>query len=292
MTVDQKLVGITTLIKSKSSTYGYSSQGSGFFYSELAEKPTGPINEEKHIGWYQVKGQWLITNRHVVLVKTTLPDGREVETLPYTFEFYLREVVNGQIEWFPISLSQEELRPRIILHPNNEIDIAAIKIDDIITTILRENQSKHIISPISLTNRDLPENFPGRIEATSDIIVCSYPHGSYDQANKFPIIKSGIIASSWNSYFNGKPFFLIDAQLFPGSSGGLVLSKPIDIALIDGQLKRSDEKQFSILGVYSGGFVHQEIDKDGNKQSEHFGLGIVWYSRLITEIVRGGVSLS
>ena len=71
-------------------------------------------------------------------------------------------------------------------------------------------------------------------------------------------MKSGIIASAWGYNFNGLPIFQIDAQLFPGSSGGLVISKPTNIAMIDGNLKYNKIKQFVFLGVYSGEFKWYE----------------------------------
>lgn len=287
MTVDEKIIGMTTLIKSQSSKYGYKAQGSGFFYLELADEPTGPINEEKQIGWYKIEGEWLITNRHVALPRIKKADGTETETYPDVFQFNLREIKGGKIEWLPVTLTQDELKARIKLHPDPSVDVVAIKVGDLVGNI-RSNRSIHIVDLIQLTNRDLPDTFPVKLEATSDVIICSYPYGFYDQKNKFPIIKSGIIASSWNTDFNGKPYFLVDAKLFPGSSGGLVLSKPVDIALINGQLMHSDEKRFCLLGVYSGEFRHPMKDKDGKEQEEPFGLGIVWYSRLIPEIIKNG----
>ena len=91
--------------------------------------------------------------------------------------------------------------------------------------------------PTTLSNVNLPENQPLSIDVTSDIIVASYPKRFYDKLNKFSIVKSVIIASTWGSYFSGLPIFQIDAQLFPGSSGGLVISKPTNIAMIDGSLR-------------------------------------------------------
>lgn len=291
MTVDQKILGMTTLIKSQSKTYGITSQGSGFFYSELADEPTGPVNEEKHIGWYRVEGEWLVTNRHVVLNKITKADGTVAEVFPEILQFYIRELVDGKIEWVSVDLSQEELMKRTKFHTNPGVDVAVIKVDDLLVDMTIKNQHREFIRPTLLTNRDLPDKFPVQLETTTDVIVCSYPYEFYDKYNKFPIIKSGIIASSWNSDFNGTPLFLVDANLFPGSSGGLVLSKPIDVALIDGKLMHSKEKQFALLGVYSGQYMYNSRDKYGREQKEAFGLGMVWYSRLIPEIIKNGTLL-
>ena len=291
MTVDQKILGMTTLIKSQSKTYGYTSQGSGFFYSELADEPTGPVNEEKHLGWYKIEGGWLVTNRHVILNKVSNPDGTSIEVLPDIFQFFIRELSNGRIEWIPVTLSKEELKKRTKGHINPRVDVAIIKVEDLITELVLKNKGTQLLPPSILTNRDLPEKFPVQLEATSDVIICSYPLEFYDRYNKFPIIKSGIIASSWKSYFNGEPLFLVDAKLFPGSSGGLVLSKPVDVALIDGKLSYSKEKQFALLGVYSGQYMYNTQDKYGKEQKEAFGLGMVWYSHLIPEIIKNGTTL-
>lgn len=59
-------------------------------------------------------------------------------------------------------------------------------------------------------------------------------------------------------HFEGNPYFLIDAKLFPGSSGSLVISKPTDTVMKDGDMLYSEEKQFSLLGVFSG--VYQFVE--------------------------------
>jgi len=111
--------------------------------------------------------------------------------------------------------------------------------------------------------------------------------------NKFPVVKSGIVASAWGYKFNGLPMFEIDAQLFPGSSGGLVLSKPTQITMIDGKPHYSAKKEFVFLGVYSGEYKWDDtIEVDGKKVkiSQSYGLGNVWYSYLIPEIIYKGIA--
>lgn len=90
--------------------------------------------------------------------------------------------------------------------------------------------------------------------------------------------------------FNGSPHFLVDAKLFPGSSGGLVISKPTNIAMINGQLHYAKNKQYMLLGIYSGEYSYNTIDSKGQRHSESFGLGIVWYSSLIPKITENGIS--
>ena len=131
------------------------------------------------------------------------------------------------------------------------------------------------------------------VAAADDVIVIGYPRSFYDRAQLFPIVKLGVIASKWGSHFNGQPYFLIDAKLFPGSSGSLVISKPQDVAVISGQLKYSKEKNFAFLGVYSGEPFQSdqrpiELESMVITQKLGFNVGIVWYGNLVEEIIQNG----
>jgi len=283
---ESQLFSITTIIKSILTKGGktYCSQGSGFYYNQVS--PSGP--NIKGAQWYALDKSWLVTNKHVVLLNI---DG--VECVPDRFDFFIRENINGYIQWKPISLNQAQLISSLKLHKQSEIDVALIDISPYIEEIIKNPGTQDIYLPTTLSNTNLPENQPLSIDVTSDIIVASYPKGFYDKLNKFPIVKSGIIASAWGSHFNGLPIFQIDAQLFPGSSGGLVISKPTNIAMIDGSLKYNQTKQFVFLGVYSGEFKwFEEINICGNivKMGNSYGLGNVWYSYLIPEIISDGVN--
>lgn len=205
------------------------------------------------------------------------------------------KLLNNKVEWVPISLNQADLKQRMLLHQNTNVDVVAIKVDDLIIDIIRNNPNRKFIIGGSLSNDNLPSNSPLNIDVTSDIIVASYPRGFYDIANKFPIVKSGIISSGWGLHFNNNPVFLIDAQLFPGSSGGLVISKPTNIAMIEGKLMHCNEKQFVFLGVYSGEPVQQCAPFDLGDMTiirrNSYGLGNVWYSDLIPEILNNNIKL-
>ena len=60
------------------------------------------------------------------------------------------------------------------------------------------------------------------LSAIEDITFIGYPSGLYDEKNKYTIIRQGITATPiWNN-FKGEDVFLIDAGVFPGSSGSPV----------------------------------------------------------------------
>lgn len=60
------------------------------------------------------------------------------------------------------------------------------------------------------------------LAAIEDVIFIGYPSGLFDAYNTTPIIRRGITATPvWNN-FNNESRFLIDAGVFPGSSGSPV----------------------------------------------------------------------
>lgn len=60
------------------------------------------------------------------------------------------------------------------------------------------------------------------LAAIEDVTFIGYPSGLYDDKNKISIIRQGITATPiWNN-FKGEEVFLIDAGVFPGSSGSPV----------------------------------------------------------------------
>ena len=132
----------------------------------------------------------------------------------------------------------------------------------------------------SVTIHNLPDNCGISVQVADDIIIIGYPRGYYDTYNLFPIVKSGIIASRWGLHFENKPGFLIDAKLFPGSSGSIVLTKPVTSIVTDGPIAGSKEADFAFLGVFSG-----EPLVDGESS---LNLGFVWYGNLVVDIVNKG----
>jgi V8-like Glu-specific endopeptidase len=75
----------------------------------------------------------------------------------------------------------------------------------------------------SITSDLIPT--PGVIEnlaAVEEVTFIGYPSGLYDEHNVTPIVRRGITATPlWNDFL-GQPSFLIDAGVFPGSSGSPV----------------------------------------------------------------------
>jgi len=282
MKFDEMLYGMTTIINTNLSTR--SASGSGFFYNALAARDPSKTGAQ----WRNIEGTWLVTNRHVALYKIN-----DTEYLPDNFIFNLRQVINDTVEWLPIILTKDELQKRLKVHSNKDIDVAVIDVADLI--IEKAKAGIPLMNFAGLTSDHLPGNSPLTINTGDDILVAGYPRSYYDRANKFPIVKSGIISTKWGANFDGNPYFLIDSKLFPGSSGSIVLTKPQYVAVIDGNLKYNAEGQYIFLGIYSGEpmRVNRPIELEDMTiiKKDSYNEGIVWYSSLVPEIISHGVEV-
>ncbi len=282
MNLNDALHGISTIIRTSTASFSY--QGSGFHYSRL-----GPADGDGP-QWRTIEDMWLVTNRHVVIPKV-----EQVEFPPISLEFSFRRIgPSDLLIWEEIVLSEDEMESLTKFHPDKSVDVAAINIRDLVTSRIKSGGK--YIQPYFLSS----DNFAGKnnidVEASSDILVVGYPKGFYDGVNLFPIVKSGIIASRWRAAFEGEPCFLIDAKLFPGSSGSVVISKPVDLVVKEGQAMMANEKQFAFLGIYSAEATLQEapvvIGDLTITQTSGFDLGLVWYAELVEEIIDSGIPLS
>ena len=282
MSIDDKLNSISTLIEVTTSTG--TSRGTGFFYNQYA--PTDKQGPQ----YRHIDAMWVVTNRHVLL-----PGQQGVAFAPSAVTLNIRKLTeSGLMVWEPIKLSAEEVETLARFHPNRAVDVAAINILD--HFIERLNSSDKYVAPYGLSVKDLPGDNSADVEVASDVIIVGYPRGFYDKVNLFPIVKSGIVASRWGVGFEGNPYFLIDSKLFPGSSGSVVLSKPNDLMIKNGQVMYAEEKHFSLLGIFSGEPQFEEPPVEiGDLVVTHkvgFNLGVVWYGELIEEVICQGVSPS
>jgi hypothetical protein len=60
------------------------------------------------------------------------------------------------------------------------------------------------------------------LDAAESVAFVGYPNALYDKVNLTPIIRRGYTATPVSLDYNGLPAFLIDASVFPGSSGSPV----------------------------------------------------------------------
>ena len=131
-------------------------------------------------------------------------------------------------------------------------------------------------------------------DAIEDVLFVGYPNGIFDQKNHLPIMRRGITASPYNVDFNGSKKFLIDAQVFPGSSGSPVFIKEQNLR--NGTLRLGTENYF-FVGIISkvfhrdetGDLIESVVPTSPNANSfsvkQMIGLGICEKSNQILELI-------
>lgn len=100
------------------------------------------------------------------------------------------------------------------------LDIAATPIAPIINQV---NEANKTIFFRSVGTELIPtDEILNNLAAMEEIVFIGYPSGLRDDKNGSPLIRRGITSTPvWND-FQGEPAFLIDAGVFPGSSGSPV----------------------------------------------------------------------
>jgi len=101
---------------------------------------------------------------------------------------------------------------------NENIDIAVMNITPIYNLNL---ESLYIMA---ITNNIRPSEIDKNnlISPIEDILFIGYPDGRWDSKNLLPIARKGITATPYYIDYEGEKKFLVDASVFPGSSGSPV----------------------------------------------------------------------
>jgi len=227
--------------------------------------------------------KWLVTNKHMI------PSPRPLRSINIRVTSGTGDV--AAIRWIevPVTGKDGKYLSNVRLHP--EADVAAIDVSEVIN---REDLHGSLLplDLLSTPQRLKDEN----ITLGDEIFLLGYPNFIFDERSVAPILRTGVIATApvgglamnrklRRSY--GLPAladaFLIDANVFPGSSGSVVILKPMATALgCDGSIVPSRIKQRPyVLGIVSGSIPI----KDTTGTIQRMGLGIVYSADAIRSVI-------
>ena len=190
----EKIIQTTAVIECSVSN-GKKAVGTGFFFSVLFNK------DGNKQGIYP----YLVTNKHVIinakdgLFKVKISDG--------TAKGRVNSINFKPSDW--------------IFHPDESVDVAIMNIAGALNHYSKE-KTPVIFNSISAEIIPTPSQIESQLDAIEDIIFIGYPSGIYDEDQLIPIARKGITATPISKNFRNKPQFLIDASVFPGSSGSPV----------------------------------------------------------------------
>jgi hypothetical protein len=167
--------------------------GTSFIFKYTAEKKQYPF---------------LVTNKHVVsgaqkgsLTFTQARDGK-----PLLGTGYRLDIESFESIWHG--------------HANPNIDVTITPFAPILNHIGNAGANiyfRMIGSELVPSEDDLKQ-----VDAIEEVVFIGYPVGIWDTKNLLPVARKGISASPIAIDFLGEPQFLVDASIFPGSSGSPV----------------------------------------------------------------------
>jgi hypothetical protein len=105
-------------------------------------------------------------------------------------------------------------------HPNAAVDVAAMPLWQVLDEMHRIGGPpyfKSVAPSLCLT-----EDRAAELDSIEDVTFVGYPSGIFDTKNLLPIARRGSTATAVSVDYRGVPAFLIDASVFPGSSGSPV----------------------------------------------------------------------
>ena len=245
---------------------GKKGSGTGFLYS-VEPEPGAPI-------------PFMVTNKHVV-------DRAELGS------FWFHEgTEENQRSGATIPVLVQDFEQKFFPHPDPDCDIAVMPIGNILNE-LDYQHGKMVFSRILPQQMRPSEEQLYDLDAIEGVIFIGYPNGIYDSVNHLPIARKGHTATPVQVDYEGKSKFLIDAAVFPGSSGS-----PVFILNSGGYAHRGGfnvASRIFLIGVISAVYTLDEIGSIVSRPvpttdnllvlRQMINLGIVEKSRTIDEAI-------
>ena len=214
---------------------------------------------------------YIITNKHVVENQNTL--------------LVRFNNINGNgVKDLPMSL-QKEYGKNYTEHPLPETDIVAIQISP---KVIRDNQLELFYFDKDDHALSLKQMEDTGVSEGSLIYSLGFPMNLVGEITKAPICRLGCISRIADAFIQeNAQKFLVDAQVFPGNSGGPIISRP-EIVSIEGTETNDNANLIGILSAYipyRDIMVSQQTGRAMMIQEENSGLTIVHPVDRIREVI-------
>lgn len=233
---------------------------------------------------------FLVTNKHV------LKDAERIQFNVFTCG------ENGDPDYQnmePIILFEDDLIRYSYGHNSKDVDIQIISFTKFLydNGLINNNFYVRSVTEKNICDQKQMEN----LFAIENIVFVGYPNFLWDEVNHLPIIRTGTTASILTKDYNGEPSFLIDASVFPGSSGSPVFI--LNDAIFSDRTGTYSASRFIFLGVIASGFFHTStgeitiapipgITTPFATVKEMMDLGVVMHARTVVETVKQFLSRS
>lgn len=144
-----------------------------------------------------------------------------------------------------------------------KIDVAVIPIE------------RGALPPDTLYRAFTPRHLLGQfelVEVGTSLLILGFPLGFHDTLHHVPVVRHGIVASSFGLRFQGQGYFLTDARTHRGSSGAPVVMR------IGQPVAGQEDLPWMLLAIHSG---RLDVGPRDLKDDEMLGLNCAWYADIL-----------
>lgn len=216
---------------------------------------------------------YIITNKHVV---------KNQKLLSVRFN----NSGTAGVKDLPMPLVDASNMPIFSAHPAKAVDVVAIQI---IPQVILDNKLSLSFFDLNAHALVLERMKTTGVDEGSLVYALGFPMNLVDDSVKAPICRLGCISRVADAFVNPQTAeqFLVDAQTFPGNSGGPIVSRPEHIS-IDGTPHNTSANLIGILSAYipyGETLYSRQTGRNRMIQEENSGLTIVHPVDRIKEVV-------
>ena len=228
--------------------------GTGFLFGKFVKAhASDPTKKDYNV--------YLVTNKHVI--------GRHRSII-----LRFNPQTDQPAKDYPINLYDKEGVQLWTGHPNPEVDVAVLRIN--LQPIHAEGMKYGLFKSDTdaIVSTDMQAN---GISEGDFIYALGFPMGLVSKDRQHVMVRSGIIARIRDLYEKRSSDFTVDAFVFPGNSGGPVITKP-EVISIQGT---NPHRKSSLVGIIKSYIPYRDVavSKQTNRPrvifEENTGLSLV-----------------
>lgn len=221
---------------------------------------------------------FIVTNRHLV-------EGVRRGGLVFTHGKHGKPLMGQSFQ-----LNIEDFSHAWFVHPDAGVDLAIIPFRPL--EAAAQDQGVELYYQVIDTAAVPDETTVRALDALEEVLFVGYPNGVWDQVNLMPILRRGTTATPVMLNFEGRAEFLVDAAVYPGSSGSPVFMRVPEHSV--SRQRSSDRLLF--MGVVAAVFFREEANHlvsapvPANNTgmvmgSEMIDLGLVIKSQAVVDVI-------